>query len=212
MDEEGIFWIRVVIKFSTTTRDQAVPCVRRRSARARARRSACTATACLPADAATGRSGRLRDHVHGENANPRSTVCPRCVSVVVFVLAVPVRCTAALHARLHDCAPARTYASWSRLCPRQHEGAHRPAARPPARACLASWCMHAAVEPAARKLSHEQIDGRRRPACVCGAVELEPLVVRRQPPSSIGVHARHACVPGHPGAWSDAATAIVDKL
>jgi hypothetical protein len=56
---------------------------------------------------------------------------------------------------------------------------------------------YAAVEPAARKLSHEQIDDAGRPACVCGAVELEPLAVRRQPPSSVGavasMDARHAC-------------------
>jgi hypothetical protein len=100
MDEEGIFWIRVVIKFSTTTRDQAV---RTTSISARARAAVRVHGHCLPAAAATGRSGRLRDHVHGENANPRSTVCPRCVSVVVFVLAA----TARTSARLCTCAYVR---------------------------------------------------------------------------------------------------------
>jgi hypothetical protein len=62
MDEEGIFWIRVVIKFSTTTRDQVVHTTSI-SARARGGPRARPLPACLPA-AATGRSGRLHDHVH----------------------------------------------------------------------------------------------------------------------------------------------------
>jgi hypothetical protein len=146
---EGIFCIR-----ESRSRDriqhQNYHHTRPRAVRTHVDSRACTVRALLAtayvlalARPAASRSGRrLREHVHGENANPDTGWggCSGCVqSPVVLVLAqwrarLSLCCCActALHARLHDgCAVhpgARTLVA---ACPRQLEGAHRPAGRQP---------------------------------------------------------------------------------
>ena len=148
---EGIFCIR-----ESRSRDriqhQNYHHTRPRAVRTHVDSRACTVRALLAtayvlalARPAASRSGRrLREHVHGENANPdtgwgwvlrlrpvSSRPCPGAVARAPQPVLLCMHCTA-LHARLHDgCAVhpgARTLVA---ACPRQLEGAHRPAGRQP---------------------------------------------------------------------------------